>query len=48
MKGETEIFSTDTYVALTVMQMPGRKFWIRIDTGAKNLDFIGSGPSCSV
>jgi hypothetical protein len=39
----TELFSTGSYLALIVTQLPNRSYWISIDTGQKEINYIGSG-----
>jgi hypothetical protein len=36
----TELFSTSDYASLTIVQMPNQVYWIRLDTGQKNVDYV--------
>jgi hypothetical protein len=38
--GGTELFSTGNYTSLTIVQLPGRSYWFRVDTGHGKVDYI--------
>ena len=46
----SELFSTSEYVSLTIAQIPGQVYWIRIDTGQTHIDYIAQGDQviCSI
>jgi|SRR5215216_3602519 len=46
----TELFSTGSYFALTVVQLPNHGYWVRIDTGQKNIDYVAGTDqlACSI
>jgi len=36
-----ELFATSDYRFITILQFPTQGFWIRIDTGQGNVDYVG-------
>jgi SAM-dependent methyltransferase len=48
--GGTELFSTGNYTSLTIVQLPGRSYWFRVDTGHGKVDYITQADqvNCSI
>jgi len=48
--GGTELFSTGNYISLTIMQLPSRGYWFRVDTGKGKVDYITQADqvNCSI
>ncbi len=49
----TELFSTDDFLSLTILQRPDPVYWLRIDYGHTLVDYVGYGGqayelSCSI
>jgi hypothetical protein len=46
----TELFSTGNYISLTIVQLPSRSYWFRVDTGKGKVDYIAQADqvNCSI
>jgi hypothetical protein len=36
----TELFSTGNFQSLTILQIPNQVYWIRVNTGQANVDYV--------
>jgi hypothetical protein len=45
-----ELFSTSNYVALTIVELPNKRFWFQVDTGLGPVDYLTQADTvtCSI